>query len=120
MDVAIGVGRAFVQNKPRPSFALFAQTVIDADLCPALGHGRFLLRQSRLHGEGGDGKEEGILVVLGLFAGRIGHFYPGMLNPSVSLGESRVGKECVSTCGSWWTRFILKQTSTITNTKPHF
>src|SRR3546814_4971230 len=70
MDVAIGVGRAIVQNKALPSFALFAQTVIDADLCPALGHGRFLLRQSRLHGEGGDGKEDGILVVLGLFAGR--------------------------------------------------
>src|SRR3546814_19784915 len=49
MEVAICVGRAIVLTKALPAFALFATTVIDADLCLALGPGRFLPRQSRLH-----------------------------------------------------------------------
>ena len=49
VDAAVGIGRAVVQDELRPTFALRAQLLIQANLVPALQNLWLALRQAGFH-----------------------------------------------------------------------
>ena len=53
VDLAVGIGRAVVQDELRTILANLAQLTVQANTVPALQDLRFALRQAGLHGEGG-------------------------------------------------------------------
>ena len=57
MDVAIGVGRAVVEDEFRPALRGGAQPLEETELLPAREQLGLLLRQPRAHGEVGPGQE---------------------------------------------------------------
>ena len=63
VDVAVGIGRAVVEDVRALGVILRAQGVVDPELGPALVAGRLVLHQVGLHGEGGLGQVEGLFVV---------------------------------------------------------
>src|SRR3546814_12143464 len=70
VDVAIGIGRAVVEDEALAPGALLAQPVVQAHPRPAFQNGGFLLRKARLHRKVGLRQEHGVSVI-GLFR-RIG------------------------------------------------
>ena len=90
MDVAIGVGRAIMQDEaltPRP---LFAQPVIKAHRLPLRRDGGFLLGKARLHREVGLRQEDGGFIV---FGGLVGHgcAYSGSVGFEAARTQRRLG-----------------------------
>jgi hypothetical protein len=53
VNLAVGIGRAVVQDELGTILANFAQLLVQANAVPALQDLRFALRQAGLHGEGG-------------------------------------------------------------------
>ncbi len=65
MDVAVGVGRAVVEDELGPAGGDFPQAVVQAHLRPAPQQLRLLRGQAGAHGEIGAGKEYGRFIVAG-------------------------------------------------------
>ena len=63
MQMAVRIGRAVMQDEFLLLPRLLAQPRLEADLLPALQQQRFLLGQTRLHGEVRPGQAQGILVI---------------------------------------------------------
>jgi len=63
MDIAIGIGRAVMQNEFLAPGAGFAQPFIEANLLPALQDRRLLLRQAGLHREIGFRQENRVFII---------------------------------------------------------
>ena len=77
VDVAVGVGRAVVQDPALAPLTLLAQPVVHAQLVPARQDRRLLGGEAGLHREGGLGQEDGAAVIRRIFGGSggrgIGH-----------------------------------------------
>ena len=69
VDVAVGVGRAVVQQKLRAIAALLAQALIEVHLGPALQQARLEVGQAGPHGEGGLGQKQRLAPVARLRTG---------------------------------------------------
>ena len=63
VDVAVGIGRAIVEDELLPAPASGAQRVIEPDLLPARGNARLLLGEAGLHGEIGLRQEDSVPVI---------------------------------------------------------
>ncbi len=63
VNIAIGIGRAIVQNKPWPSGTNFANPLIEFFLLPQPHPLRLTLRQIAPHREGGIRKIQGVFVI---------------------------------------------------------
>src|SRR3990167_3976853 len=63
VDVAIGVGRAVVEEEPLAPGALLAEALIEAELRPAFEDRRFLGGKPGLHREIGLRQEDGVAVI---------------------------------------------------------
>jgi len=63
VNVAVGVGRAVVEDEFGPVAGVLLQLSVEAELVPAGEHLRFPFRQVGAHGEIGEGKVEGLFVV---------------------------------------------------------
>jgi hypothetical protein len=72
MDVAIGVGRAVMQNEALGAGALFAQPVVKAELGPARENRRLLGSETGFHRKVGHRQEHGVSIVGG-GCGGVGH-----------------------------------------------
>src|SRR3546814_5651042 len=91
MDVAIGVGRAVVEDEAFPALPPFAQLAVEVHRFPLREDRRFLLREARLHREVGDGEEDG-----GFIVGCVGHGYPEqpkIRRPALVKGPIFLSKE---------------------------
>jgi hypothetical protein len=64
MDVAVGVGRAVMQQEFRPAAGVVAQPAVEADLVPALEDFRLALRQAGAHREFRLRQEQGLGIVV--------------------------------------------------------
>ena len=63
MEVAVGVGRAVMQDELGPALALGAQALEQVHVGPALQQLRLLLGQAGAHGEVGLGQENAGFIV---------------------------------------------------------
>ena len=63
VDVAIGIGRAIVEDELLAPPAGLAERVIEANRFPARGNARLLLGEAGLHGEIGLRQEDGVPVI---------------------------------------------------------
>ena len=75
MNVAVGVGRAVVEDKSRPAFAGRPQPAVKIDAPPAREDFRLLLRQAGAHREIGLGQEQRFAVIA-RFCRRVAHDAP--------------------------------------------
>ncbi len=72
MDVAVGIGRAIMEDELLALRRLLAHAPEQAHIRPALEQLRLLHRQARLHRKVGLGQENGVAVTVGFFR-RFGH-----------------------------------------------
>ena len=63
VQVAVGEGRAVVQDEGGLALVLLEQQVVDVDLVPVLEHGRLTLRQPGAHGKIGLWCDDGVFVI---------------------------------------------------------
>ena len=101
VNAAIGIGRAVVQNKLRPTFALRAQLLIQANLVPALQNLRLALRQGGLHRKLGVRQIKRGFVI-GHFRLFVSDWHPaveaGRLNAPMGTGGSNIGSNSRLQC----------------------
>ena len=69
MDIAIGIGRAVMQNELLTASARLAQLFIETNLLPVRQNRRFLLREAGFHREIGFRQENRVFII----CFRIGH-----------------------------------------------
>ena len=67
VDVAIGEGRAVVENEPGAVLVFLQELAIQVHFIPLLQHTRLPVGEARFHGEGGFWGDNGIFVVHGGF-----------------------------------------------------
>ena len=93
VDIAIGIGRAIVEDELFAAPARGAQGVIEADLLPTRGNARLLLGEAGLHGEIGLRQEDGVPVVFCFFGavGIVGH-------SGCALRSRRASAQSLSIC----------------------
>ena len=73
MDVAIGVGRAIVEDELLTTVARGAEFAVKVFGCPSGKDRGLLLRETGLHREVGLGQEDGVAPVLLGCVGLVGH-----------------------------------------------
>src|SRR3569623_3210548 len=84
VEVAIGVGRAVVEDEALGAGALLAQPVVLADLAPARQNRRLLGGETGFHRKVGHRQEHGVTVIGG-GCGGIGHRWPALRREMAGL-----------------------------------
>ncbi len=63
MNMAVGIGRAVMKNKPLPTFGCLADRIIETGFIPFLDLLRFALGQAGLHREVGCRQIQGFFII---------------------------------------------------------